>query len=168
MSIPRSLRCSIAAKLLIGCGTIEDNAWTSGIPPEDAYAIRDVVHAAHPECKIYGYHKSSDPAHWPGIYCDTSCRTYLVRRTRSGWKIADVDIVTVVQSRNGSNQSMKPTAPLRNRLMCLRRHPDFVRSRLPSAICVFALTHSRRNLVTLPWLISFSLDEAASLFNGTS
>ena len=62
--------------------------------------------------------------------------------TRSGWKIADVDIVTVVQSRNGSNQSMKPTAPLRNRLIVFDD--------------------------TLPWLISFSLDEAASLFNGTS
>ena len=149
MSIPRSLRCSIAAMLLIGCGTIEDNAWASGIPPEDAYAIRDVVHAAHPECKIYGYHKSSDPAHWPGIYCDTSCRTYLVRRTRSGWKIVDVDIVTVVQSRNGSNQSMKPTAPLRNRLIVFATTP-WISSRCPATLVRFTSQRSRtprRNVV---------------------
>jgi hypothetical protein len=86
--------------LLIGCGTVEDNAWTSGVPPEDAHAIREVVRATHPECKIYGYHKSTNPR-WPGIYCETSCRTFLVRRTANGWKIVDIEIITVVQLRTG-------------------------------------------------------------------
>jgi hypothetical protein len=58
------------------------------------------------------------------------------------------------------NQSMKPTAPLRYNFSVVATEPlDFIQvPGFPSAIRVFALTLSRRNVVQrYPWLISFSL-----------
>jgi hypothetical protein len=60
-----------------------------------------------------------------------------------------------------SNQTMKPTAPLRDNFRDLVTDPlDFIQvPGFPSAIRVFALTHPRRNVVQrYPWLISVSLD----------
>ena len=35
MSLARLLICLAAAVLTAGCGTIEDNAWTNGVPREE-------------------------------------------------------------------------------------------------------------------------------------
>jgi hypothetical protein len=95
MDVCRLVPSILAAVLFSGCGTLEDNAWTSGVPREDAYAIRDVVLAAHPGCHISGYIR--DPNYADRIYCYTSCGTYLLRRARSGWKIVPgVEVITVV------------------------------------------------------------------------
>ena len=59
-----------------------------------------------------------------------------------------------------SNQSMKPNGPLSKGVQDVCRDTlDFVSvPGFPSAIRVFALTHSRRIVVQrLPWLIYFSL-----------
>jgi hypothetical protein len=95
MILCRLVPSLITAILLCGCGTLEDNAWTTGIAREDAYDIRDVVRAANPDCQIYGY--SRDPSHADRIYCYTSCKTYPLQRTRNGWKIVPgVEVITVV------------------------------------------------------------------------
>ncbi|HEV2045057.1 MAG TPA: hypothetical protein VGQ95_00485 [Chthoniobacterales bacterium] len=90
MSIARLIGCCLSIVLLASCGTIEDNAW--GVAREDSYAIRDVVHAVHPNCKIYGY----SPHEGGTIVVYTSCEPYLLRRTPHGWKIdTGVEIVIV-------------------------------------------------------------------------
>ena len=95
MSIARAIGCAVIAALFVGCGTIEQNAWTSGVAREDAYEIRDIVHAAHPDCHIYSY--NLDPNHPNQIFCHTSCETYLLRRAARGWKIVTgVEVITVV------------------------------------------------------------------------
>ena len=77
--------------LLIGCGTVENNAWTTGVAKEDAFEIRQIVQAAHPGCKIYAY----QPYDSDTIMCSTSCTTYRLHRTRHGWKlIGEAVIVT--------------------------------------------------------------------------
>jgi hypothetical protein len=93
MTSARLVSSSFAVLLLAGCGTIEDSAWTIGMAREDAYAIRDVVHAAHPDCKIYGYSPHEDGT----VVVSTSCKAYLLRHTSRGWKIdekAEIVIVT--------------------------------------------------------------------------
>ena len=93
MSIPRPFQLLLGAVLLTSCGTVEDNSWASGISRADAYAIRDLVHAAHPNCRIYSYALDTNrPGH---IYCSTSCETYEVRRTRRGWEIVGEAVVVV-------------------------------------------------------------------------
>jgi hypothetical protein len=90
--IPISI-CFAFTTLLVGCGAIKDNALTNGVSREDARAIRRVVLAAHPKCEIYNYRP--DPRGNGDIYCATSCKTYLLRRTRQGWKLLNVEILTV-------------------------------------------------------------------------
>jgi len=95
MNFATGVGAFIAAMLLVSCGTIEDNAWTSGIAREDAYAIRDVVQAVHPNCEIYSY--NPDPNKVGYVYCYTSCETYLLHRTLTGWKIVPgIKVITVV------------------------------------------------------------------------
>jgi hypothetical protein len=94
MSVCRSVGLlATAAALLASCGTVEDNAWTSGIARADAYAIRDVVRAAHPGCRIDGY--SLDPNRPGYVYCYTSCEPYLLHRGRRGWEMVGVAVIIV-------------------------------------------------------------------------
>jgi hypothetical protein len=94
MSIARSIGCLACVALVVGCGTIEDNAWTRGVSREDAMAIRQIVLAAHPGCEIYSY--LPDENRVGHIYCSTSCETYLLRRTSHGWKlVTGIEVITV-------------------------------------------------------------------------
>jgi hypothetical protein len=88
------IACLIFSALLIACGTIEDTAWTNGVSPADAKAIRNLIHTAHPDCKIYSYDPHNGNAE---MIVHTSCKAFLVRRSYHGWKIiegAEIVIVT--------------------------------------------------------------------------
>jgi hypothetical protein len=77
----------------VGCGTIEQNAWTFGVDPADATEISRLIHATHPNCKIYRFDKHPE---WGGITADTDCKTFLARKTHGRWHLVDTEFITVV------------------------------------------------------------------------
>jgi hypothetical protein len=56
----RELLVCIAAGLLFGCGTLEENAWTNGVSREDAVSIGSAVRAQKHAHSISRYERQPD------------------------------------------------------------------------------------------------------------
>ena len=68
---------------LAGCaGTIEDNAWASGVSRQEALEIRGAVQALHPGCKIYQYIRDEGG----GIDVRADCGTWIAKRVHGKWQ----------------------------------------------------------------------------------
>jgi hypothetical protein len=71
----------VAVLLLTACGTLEDNAWTSGVRPEDARDIKRAVCIATKATKVYQYTLEDDGS----ISVSTDDGIYIARRFRGKW-----------------------------------------------------------------------------------
>ena len=75
---------------MAGCGTLEENAWTSGVRPEDAMEISRAVRADKKAHKIYQYLREDDGS----ILVSTDVGIFKARRINGKWRFTEVVIVT--------------------------------------------------------------------------
>jgi hypothetical protein len=92
--------------MLAACGTVEDNARLTGIPPTDAYEISRIIHASHPTCKIYSYH----PSVLGGILVMADCGSWHAQRVNGHWQVTEAAIITQSMHTLWPNQALQPTA----------------------------------------------------------
>jgi 16S rRNA U516 pseudouridylate synthase RsuA-like enzyme len=91
MSISRLLGSLLAALLVAACGTVEENAWTSGVDPKDATEISQAIRASTPVKIIYGYSPDKETG---GLIVFTDDGTYSAQRVKGKWKFHKEIVVT--------------------------------------------------------------------------
>jgi hypothetical protein len=96
VSLARLLICLAAAVLTAGCGTIEDNAWTNGVPREEALEIKAALHTSHPKCdKIDSYYRNENGS----VSISADCGTWNARRIHGHWEFTATVIITYEEIR---------------------------------------------------------------------
>ena len=80
----------VSAAVLLGCGTVEDNAAFHGIPRSDAIEISQLLRTEKHAHKIYTYERDPDG----DILVQSDAGTYKVRRVRGKWVFIKAVILT--------------------------------------------------------------------------
>ena len=91
MSIIRLLPYYFGA-LLIGCGTAEQSAWTSGVSREDAREISLLIHAQYPSCKLYRFIRHDERGE---IDMFTDCKPFIAHKVHGRWELKKGEIIVV-------------------------------------------------------------------------
>lgn len=87
----------IAAILLVACGTLEDNAWTSGVSREDALGIKSALEAQKKANAIYSYSRDADGS----ILVQSDVGWFKAQRIHGKWMFRQVFIVVWELHSNG-------------------------------------------------------------------
>jgi len=89
MSAIRSLVGIGTVLLVTACGTVEQNAWTHGVPPEVATDARRAFDAVHRNCKVYAYY----PEEGGSVSLVSECGSFRARRVRGSWHFEQMIVV---------------------------------------------------------------------------
>jgi hypothetical protein len=82
--------CTVAAALLLGCGTVGQVPLIKGVSPQDVAALDQVVRTEKHAHKIYEYSYHQDGG-W--ILVQTDVGAYSARRVRGKWVLTPIVIV---------------------------------------------------------------------------
>ena len=80
----------IIAGALTACGTLEDNAWTNGVPREEALDIRTAVCAQKGAHRVDGYERQPDGS----ILIYTDVGNFAGHRVNGRWIFQNVVITS--------------------------------------------------------------------------
>jgi hypothetical protein len=89
MSATQILGSLAAIALIGGCGTLEDNAWTTGVSREQALEIRTALTAQKHAHKVYQYQRQDDGS----VIVSTDVGSFQARRVRGKWDFTPVGFV---------------------------------------------------------------------------
>ena len=84
------LSCLVA--FLSACGTVEQNAGTSGVSREDALEISHLIHAKYPSCKLYRFIPHPERGE---IDIYTDCKPFIAHKVRGRWELKKGEIIVV-------------------------------------------------------------------------
>jgi hypothetical protein len=93
MSFARWFAPVAIAAAFVACGTLEENAWTSGVDPKDAMEVSQAIRMSTPVKTIYGYSRVRDEEDG-GIIVWTDDGMYSARRVKGKWKFHKEIVVT--------------------------------------------------------------------------
>jgi hypothetical protein len=90
VSTVRFVACLAVVLLMVGCGTLEDNAWTSGVSREEALEFRQFIFATKGAHEVYGYARGYDG----GIIISTDVGAWSGRKVHGKWVLTEVAFVS--------------------------------------------------------------------------
>ncbi len=89
MSANKMLGALAAVALISACGTLEDNAWTTGLSREEALEIRSAVFAQKHAHNVHQYQRQLDGS----VIVLTDVGSFQARRIRGKWVFTPVGFV---------------------------------------------------------------------------
>jgi len=89
MCATRLVGSLIGALFIAGCGSVEDSAWTTGVPHQQALQIRSALVVEKHAHKVYGYQRQEDGT----IIVSTDVGAFKARRAHGKWEFTPVSFV---------------------------------------------------------------------------